>query len=248
MAPNPRHRSPRHRAGRHRGAGDDSPRQRTQRNLIAVTGACLLTRRETCGILGRFDESHTRYQQRLGLLPTSLEQRLRQRFHPRHAHRLFITRLPVAESSRRSKTRAALKVNGGRFSRAAIRISTSTSDATTTTSLRSESRFVGCARGLPLFDREAIRRVLVVKLDHIGDCIASLHAVRLLKQNFPAPKVTVRCGKATAAVWSNEQCVDDTQRRNSPFLARSCGSPCMAPSIIVIGVERTAALARATPK
>jgi ADP-heptose:LPS heptosyltransferase len=39
--------------------------------------------------------------------------------------------------------------------------------------------------GHPLAKREEIRRILLVKLDHIGDCITAFPAIRRLKEAFP---------------------------------------------------------------
>src|SRR5260370_42141267 len=64
-----------------------------------------------------------------------------------------------------------------------------------------------CA-GRPLFRRESIRRILVLKLDHIGDCIISLPAIRKLRRHFPDARITVLSAAATKLVWSMEPAVD----------------------------------------
>src|SRR5262249_6489222 len=48
--------------------------------------------------------------------------------------------------------------------------------------------------GRPLFDAAGIKRILVVKLDHIGDFITALPAIRRLKQLFPAASISVLAG------------------------------------------------------
>ena len=45
--------------------------------------------------------------------------------------------------------------------------------------------------GHPLFRRDEIKRILVVKLDHIGDFITALPAIRRLKQHFPTATIHV---------------------------------------------------------
>src|SRR5205085_11197600 len=44
--------------------------------------------------------------------------------------------------------------------------------------------------GRPTLSRDEIRKILVVKLDHIGDCIIAFPAVRRLKQAFPDARIT----------------------------------------------------------
>jgi len=63
--------------------------------------------------------------------------------------------------------------------------------------------------GHPLFRRETIRRILIVKLDHIGDCVTALPAIRKLKHHFPLAKFSVLTGRASKAVWMLEPSVDE---------------------------------------
>ncbi len=41
---------------------------------------------------------------------------------------------------------------------------------------------------------DSIKKILVIKLDHIGDVILSLPAIKLLRQKFPDSHITVLCG------------------------------------------------------
>lgn len=61
--------------------------------------------------------------------------------------------------------------------------------------------------GSPLFDGKAIQRILVVKLDHIGDCVTSLPAIRKLKGSFPKAEITILCSSASSPIWDYEECV-----------------------------------------
>ena len=65
-----------------------------------------------------------------------------------------------------------------------------------------------------LFAPESIRRILVVKLDHIGDCITALPAVRRLKEHFPHAALTVLCASGTVPIWRAEPAVSDTLEFN----------------------------------
>ena len=52
--------------------------------------------------------------------------------------------------------------------------------------------------GHPLFRHDEIKRILVVKLDHIGDFITAMPAIRRLKQIFPAASIHVLASRARA--------------------------------------------------
>jgi len=62
--------------------------------------------------------------------------------------------------------------------------------------------------GRPMLPRDEIRRILVVKLDHIGDCIIAFPAVRRLKQHFPNARISVLTSHASRPVWSLEPSVE----------------------------------------
>jgi ADP-heptose:LPS heptosyltransferase len=65
-----------------------------------------------------------------------------------------------------------------------------------------------CA-GHPLMAREAVQKILVVKLDHIGDCLTALPALRRLKEHFPDAEISVLVARATRALWAAEAAVED---------------------------------------
>src|SRR5262249_6437525 len=64
--------------------------------------------------------------------------------------------------------------------------------------------------GRHALDRDEIRKILVVKLDHIGDCIIAFPAVRRLKRHFPQARVTVLTSRASKSVWALEPNVAET--------------------------------------
>jgi ADP-heptose:LPS heptosyltransferase len=76
-----------------------------------------------------------------------------------------------------------------------------------------------CA-GHPLYDRASIRRILVVKVDHIGDCMTALSAVRRLRKHFPKAHIAVLSAKSSKVVWESEKSVDEVIEFNF-FHARS---------------------------
>ena len=60
--------------------------------------------------------------------------------------------------------------------------------------------------GGPVLQRDEIREILVVKLDHIGDCIIAFPALRRLRQCFPKARITVLTSRAWfMAPWPGEQ-------------------------------------------
>src|SRR5439155_910355 len=64
--------------------------------------------------------------------------------------------------------------------------------------------------GGPALNRDDIRKVLVVKLDHIGDCIIAFPAVRRLQRHFPKARITVLTSRASKSVWAMEPNVAET--------------------------------------
>src|SRR5207248_11170011 len=64
--------------------------------------------------------------------------------------------------------------------------------------------------GGPLLQRDQIRKILVVKLDHIGDCIIAFPALHRLKQCFPNARIPVLTSRASQSVWALEPSVTET--------------------------------------
>ena len=63
--------------------------------------------------------------------------------------------------------------------------------------------------GHPLFRHDEIKRILVVKVDHIGDFITAIPAIRRLKQIFPAAAIHVLASRAARAFATTLDCVDE---------------------------------------
>ncbi len=58
-------------------------------------------------------------------------------------------------------------------------------------------------------DAATIRRILVVKLDHIGDFITSLPALRALRARFPGARITALVAPASVAMARQEASIDE---------------------------------------
>ncbi len=179
----------------------------TQRNVIAVTGACLLTRRETFAALGEFDERHSVVNNDLDYCLRSWQRGFLNILTP-HA-RLIHHELASRAAQKDEYNEAAFEsqwrgvfVAGDPFYHP--RLSRERDDF----AYEWEPIETRCA-GHPLLDREKLKKILIVKLDHIGDCIVAIPAVRRLRHHFPNARLFVLAGRATQAIWSLEQAVDE---------------------------------------
>ena len=178
----------------------------TQRNVIAVTGACMLVRLEVFDAVGRFDEAHE-------VVNNDLDFCLR-------AHRagLLTVYTPYAQLIHHelaSRDRMEDVFDTGHFAQqwktlfAAGDPYFSPLLSRHADDYRPDDEPVeGVFAGHPLFHREDIKRILVVKLDHIGDFITALPAIRRLKQHFPSATIHVMAARGARAFAATEPCVD----------------------------------------
>jgi ADP-heptose:LPS heptosyltransferase/GT2 family glycosyltransferase len=178
----------------------------TQRNVMAVTGACLLVRRETFDRLGRFDEAHQ-------IVNNDLDFCLRV-----HRAGLLTVITPYATLTHHElASRANLKdvFNASRFDSSwktqfaagdpyfNPRLSRHSDD------YRPDDEPVQWVTpGAPVFHAQDIERILVVKLDHIGDFVTALPPIRRLKHLFPHASITVLAGPASRAFVPLEPAID----------------------------------------
>jgi ADP-heptose:LPS heptosyltransferase/GT2 family glycosyltransferase len=204
--------------GRHafRHAGDDDPGYfglaATQRNVISVTGACLMTRRETFERLGRFDADHAVINNDLDYCLRAWSDGLLNVYtpHARLVHHELASRSGIPEHYDAAKF-------AKRWSRAIA-----AGDPYFNPNLARDDESFAIDRepietlyaGHPRYPAGAVRRILVTKLDHIGDCITALPALRRLKQHFPAAAITVLAGRATLPIWRHEAAVTDVLEFN----------------------------------
>jgi ADP-heptose:LPS heptosyltransferase/GT2 family glycosyltransferase len=179
----------------------------TQREVIAVTGACLMTRRQTFEALGRFDESHSIILNDVDYCLRLRQSGLRTVYTPSTTliHHELASRGDMGEeydtSTFKGKWESAFLAGDPYFHPRLTR----ERDAY---SVEWEPSVVECAGGA-VFEHHAIRRILVVKLDHIGDCVIALPAVRRIKQHFPNATIAVLTGTSSKAVWQLEPAVNE---------------------------------------
>lgn len=179
----------------------------TQRNVIAVTGACMLTRRDTFNRLGRFEEAHSVINndvdyclrvQRAGL--TVVYTPYAQLIHHELASRASID--DVYDFDHFSKQWRTVYASGDPF------FSPWLNKLADDYRPDTEPARLICA-GRPLFSKDEIQRILVVKLDHIGDLITALPALYRLRMHFPAARIYLLASGAAEALLAGTRCVDE---------------------------------------
>ena len=179
----------------------------TQRNVMAVTGACMLMRREVFERLGRFDEAHEIVNNDLDFCLKVHQAGLLTVYTPYatmiHHERASRDEIPDHFDVDRFNTRwkTCFAAGDPYFN---PRLSLQSDEC------RPDHEPVQTIYpGNPVFRREDIRRILVVKLDHIGDFIVSLPAIRHLKTIFPGATITVLAGPASRAFAGMEPAIDE---------------------------------------
>ena len=70
------------------------------------------------------------------------------------------------------------------------------------------------AAGHPLVARESVRKILVVKVDHIGDFVTAFPAFRRIKRHFPDAHLTVLAARASLALAAMEPAIDRVEEFN----------------------------------
>jgi ADP-heptose:LPS heptosyltransferase len=159
----------------------------TERNVLAVTGACFLVRRDTFDALGGFDESHAIVNNDVDFCLRCWEREKSVLYTP-HA-----TLIHHEGTSRRELEdrfdEAGFARRWGRRLRAGDPfyhpcLSRDRDDY----AIDAEPlELVYSSR--PLFDRTQVHDILAVKLDHIGDFITAAPALRRLQRHFPQARL-----------------------------------------------------------
>lgn len=170
-----------------------------RRNVIAVTGTCLMTRRETFTRLGGFDQAYggdndLDYCLRLrehGLLTVFTPQATL--FHHERASR--------GDHDDRHEDAVINARWHGVFMRGDPYFHPALSKENDDYVPDPEPARTICA-SRPVIEREEIRSILVVKLDHIGDCIIAMAALRRLAGHFPGARLAVLAAPTTTAIWA----------------------------------------------
>ena len=210
--------------GRHAflfGAADEPGsfgRALTQREVISVTGACMLMRRSTFEALGRFEEAHSVINNDLDFCLRAWRNGLRVVYTPFAAlvHHEMASRRNLGEvfdNERFYSTWRKQVAKGDPFFNPGLILDNH--------EYRPDSEPVEIVyAGHPLLARERVRKIVAIKLDHIGDFVTALPALQRLKGRFPGAELTVLVAKASLSIAALEPVIDHCIEFNF-FHARS---------------------------
>ena len=179
----------------------------TQRNVMAVTGACMLVRRDIFARLGGFDEAHEIVNNDLDFCLRAHRAGLLTVYTPYATlvHYELASRASMKDVFDLTHFDAAWKTifaAGDPYFNP--RLSRHADD------YRPDDEPVEwVVSGSPLFRSADIQRILVVKLDHIGDFVTALPPIRRLKKLFPHARITVLAGPASQAFIALEASIDE---------------------------------------
>ncbi len=177
----------------------------TEREASAVTGACMLMRRAHFDALGGFDEAHDVINNDLDFCLRTAEAGRRVVYTP-HAtliHHELASRGGLPESydltafEQRWRLRFAL---GDPFHNPGLSTDHDAGRPTDEPLRRLHGAGAGGVRA-------GIRRILAVKVEHIGDFITALPAIRRLKSRFPDAAIHVLASPAAANLAALEPAI-----------------------------------------
>ena len=178
-----------------------------ERNVAAVTGACMLMRRAVFDAVGRFAEGHavTNNDVDLCLRMWRAGKRVVYTPHTRLIHHEMASRGDLGDSFDEADFDAAWRNTfalGDPFLHPRL-----SRDETDYAPDLEPTRVVFAGR--PLFARESVRRILVQKLDHVGDFVTALPAIQRLKQRFPNAEIHVLAPTASTPIAKWEPSIDN---------------------------------------
>lgn len=178
----------------------------TQRNVIAVTGACMMMRKEVYLELGGFNEAHAVINNDLDFCLKSHSAGLWNVFTP------FAT-LTHHELASRAHIKDVHDV--GSFNDK-WDILFAAGDPFFHPAFNKDSDIYECETeptclvfsGRPRYRHQDVKRILVVKVDHIGDFVTAFPAFRKLKQKFPNAELHVLAAPSAKHLKSLEPSID----------------------------------------
>ncbi len=190
----------------------------TQRNTISVTGACMLMRRSVFQAMGGFDEAHPIINNDLDFSLRLQRAGLRVLYTPHVTltHHEMVSRASMKDVYNSAHFDAAWKdlfLHGDPYFHPML-----TSDYDDY--LTEPEPLRQFQVGHPVIARDNVRRILAVKVDHIGDFIAAFPAFRRIKAQFPNAELCVLAAKASLSLAPLEPAIDRVIEFNF-FHARS---------------------------
>ena len=179
----------------------------TQRNVLAVTGACMLFKHSFFQSLGGFDEAHSIINNDLDICLRSLDRGKQVVFTPyaRLIHHEMSSRSSMAdiyEVKTFEKTWQQKCAEGDPFYNPCL----SRAETNLSTDLEPVQVVYG---GHPITQKYQVRSILAIKLDHLGDFITAFPAFRRIKQRFPHAKLFVLASSGTTKLAMLEASIDE---------------------------------------
>ena len=179
----------------------------TQRNVIAVTGACILTRSEVFRALDGFNELHD-------VINNDLDYCLR--IHAAGLRTVYTPHAVLIHHELASRANMKDDFDVEHFSNQWRTLFAAGDPYYSPHLTKSHDDFspdLEATRpvyvGYPKFRHNEIKRILAVKLDHIGDVITSLPAIRRLKRIFPEAKLYLLASRAVSAFVAAEPDIEE---------------------------------------
>ncbi len=177
------------------------------REVISVTGACQMMRARTFRALGGFEEAHSVVNNDLDLCLRSWQAGLSVIYTPHVTltHHELASRAALQDSYDEARFLGAwrsrfLRGDPFRSPRLALEADHFGADPEPAILLHAGRR------GPPA---DAVRRILAVKLDHIGDFLTALPAIRSLRRRFPSARIDLLAPAATAELARGEPSLAD---------------------------------------
>jgi ADP-heptose:LPS heptosyltransferase/GT2 family glycosyltransferase len=179
----------------------------TARNMIAVTGACMLSRRDAYDRVGGFDEAHSVVNNDLDYCLRMWRSGQRVLYTPFASliHHELASRAAISDiydEDRFVGEWSGVFLKGDPYFNP--NLSAESDDYAAETE---PAEIVHAAH--PLLRATSVRSILALKLDHIGDFITALPALRRLKARFPDAKLSVLASKASKALAGMEPAIDE---------------------------------------
>ena len=179
---------------------------RTTREVSAITGACMMMRRDVFDRLDGFDEAHAIVNNDIDFCLRAQAQGLAVLYAPDVSlvHHELASRGALPDIYNIAQFAAAW---GGRFALGdPLHPPALARDSDDYASDPEPVRW--STAGRPLFDRRAVQRILAVKLDHIGDFITAFPAFRRIKQHFPDAELVVLAAPGSQPLAALEPAID----------------------------------------
>jgi ADP-heptose:LPS heptosyltransferase/GT2 family glycosyltransferase len=194
-----------------------------QRNCSVVTGACLMIRRKVFEDLGGFNEELAIASNDADFCLRALQKGYQVVYTPFALlyHHEKVTRKDISEEEGNKKfwqLWSRLLEQGDHYYNPNLSLESDLFD------INERQLSITYADWLAL-ERDEIKKILVVKLDHLGDVILSLPAIRRLKQAFPDADITALVGSWSKPFLVHESAVDRILTYDGFFNADSSTPP-----------------------